>query len=98
MTRQARLDLQAATRRIGADNLSAAYALNDAVLDAARRIGGNPAIGAHRLALADQRYRFWPLRRFSYLLVYTDQADPPRILRLVHMARDLPKLLADLPV
>ena len=96
LTRRARADLLAALRRIGADNLAAAAGLNDAVAAAARHIGANPAIGARRPALASDRYRFWPMRRYGYLLVYTDQTQPPRIVRVVHMARDLPRLLADL--
>ena len=83
-------------QRIATENLTAARGLNEAVLGAARRIGAHPAIGVHRAALAADRYRFWSLRRYGYILVYTDQTDPPRIVRIVHMARDLPPLLADL--
>lgn len=65
-------------------------------MDAAQRLGSHPTMGATRLHLAPSRYRFWPLRRYPYLLVYTADTTPPRILRVVHMARDLPALLADL--
>lgn len=40
--------------------------------------------------------RFWPLTRYSYLLVY-DAAIDPLILREVHMRRYRPKLLSGLP-
>jgi toxin ParE1/3/4 len=66
------------------------------VHDASARIGAHPALGARRPHLTGERYRFWPIRRFHYLLVYTDQTDPPRIVRLVHMARDLPEVLRNL--
>jgi toxin ParE1/3/4 len=46
--------------------------------------------------LAGSRYRFWPIPRYRYLIVDTDAIDPPRILRVLHTARDLPTLLADL--
>jgi hypothetical protein len=36
------------------------------------------------------------LTRFPYILVYDARARPPRIARVVHMARDLAPLLADL--
>lgn len=36
--------------------------------------------------------RFWRLRRFPYL--YLTDTTPPHILRVVHMSRDLPTLLA----
>ncbi|MDT8316312.1 type II toxin-antitoxin system RelE/ParE family toxin [Roseomonas mucosa] len=93
LTRQARHDLRAAIQYIGTEDLAAARALNDAVLQAARRLGHNPALGARRPALADERFRFWSLPRFSYLLVYTDRVSPPRILRVLHTARDLPRFL-----
>jgi plasmid stabilization system protein ParE len=41
-------------------------------------------------------YRFWPLRQYSYPLVYDTMAEPVRILRVVHMRRDLPRALAQL--
>ena len=66
------------------------------MLDAARLIGGNPALGAHRPSLAGRRYRFWSIPRYRYLIVYTDATDPPRIVRVVHTARDLPSALAEL--
>ena len=39
---------------------------------------------------------FWSIPNYRYLLVYTDSTHPPRILRLVHRARDLSPLLSDL--
>lgn len=59
-------------------------------------IGGYPAIGARRLALAGPRYRFWPIPRYRALIVYTDDTDPPRILRVLGTSQDLALLLADL--
>ncbi len=63
---------------------------------AAARLGRNPSLGARRPGLTAGHY-LWPLRRWGYLLVYTDRTDPPRILRVVHMARNVPRLLSDLP-
>ena len=37
-----------------------------------------------------------PVRGVPYLLVYTADTNPPRILRELHTSRDLPPLLADL--
>ena len=96
LTAQARRELARAVQRIAVDNADAADRLNDAVLDAARLIGGNPALGARRPSLAGPHYRFWPIPRHRYLLVYTDATDPPRILRVLHTSRDLPPLLANL--
>ena len=96
LTTQARQELAGALRRIARDNPDAADRLNDVVRDAARLIGANPAIGACRPRLASVRYRFWPIPQYRYLLVYTDAADPPRIVRIVHTSRDLPRVLAEL--
>jgi plasmid stabilization system protein ParE len=46
--------------------------------------------------LASARYRFWSILRYHYLLAYADAPEPPRIVRIVHMKRDLPRVLAEL--
>jgi len=66
------------------------------VLRTAARIGAHPLIGAERPVYAPTPYRFLALRGFPYLLVHDAAAAPPRILRVVHGARDLPGLLAAL--
>ena len=96
LTRRASRDLAQALRTLAENNPQAATRLNDAVRDAAQLIGSNPNVGSRRLALADARYRFWSIPKYRYLLVYTDSTHPPRILRLVHTARDLSPLLSDL--
>ena len=93
---RARRELARALERIAEDNPDAAQRPNEAVLGAARLIGGNPAIGVRRPRLASPRYRFWSIPRYRYLLAYTDATDPPRIVRIVHTSRDLPRVLADL--
>ena len=89
----ARRDLAAAVAWIARENPRAAGALRDAAVQAARRIGAHPQLGAGRAFLGAERYRFLPLRGFSYLLVYVADTTPPRILRVLHMARDLPAAL-----
>jgi toxin ParE1/3/4 len=37
------------------------------------------------------------LRGFPYVMVYAAGTIPPRILRVLHTARDLPAILAELP-
>lgn len=75
--------------------MPAARGLNDAVELAARRLGANPRLGSVR-PYVPERFRAWPLTRYGYLLVYDAGTDPVQILRIVHMARDLPRVLADL--
>jgi len=94
LTPLARAELRAAIRKL--DNTAARRGLNDAVAAAARHIGANPALGAHRLRLAGARYRFWSIPQYRTLLAYTDATEPPRIVRIVHTSQDLPRVLADL--
>jgi len=96
LTPLAQRELYSALRDIAENNEAAARGLNDAVLDAAKRLGARPGIG--RLGLyVPQRYRFWSLTRYGFLLVYDATLDPVQIVRLVSTRRDLPRLLADLP-
>ncbi len=92
----ARAELVDAARFLAEDSESAARGLRLAVGEAARRIGAHPLAGRERLDLAPARYRFWSLTRFPYILVYEPASLPPRIVRFLHMARDLAPLLADL--
>jgi toxin ParE1/3/4 len=83
---------------IARDNPAAAQGLLDAVLKAAERIGEYPGIGVRRPHLtASVQYRFVVLTGYPYMIVYAEKYDPPLIVRVVHGARDLPRLLRDLP-
>lgn len=78
------------------EHAAAAERLRRVVDAAARRIANNPALGRRELALADARYRFWSVSGFPYLIVYRADTDLPSIVRFVHTARDLPRVLAGL--
>jgi toxin ParE1/3/4 len=67
-----------------------------ALTDAARLIGAYPGIGRPQPTLVGERYRIWSLANFPYLLIYDPVRRPPQVLRIVHGARDLPPLLAEL--
>ena len=90
---RAQRELREAAVWIAEDNPAAAEALLAAAIGAARRLQARPKLGRVRLELAPERYRFWSLRGFPYLLVYDAEADPPIILRFVHQSRDLPGVL-----
>jgi toxin ParE1/3/4 len=92
---RARRDLLAATRWIEKDNPTAAQGLRDAVLQAAIRIARHPEVGRVRPELGTPDYRVLPLTGFPYLIVYSSRRTPPRIIRVLHGARDLPELLRD---
>ena len=92
----ARRDLREALRWIARENEAAAEALLQAALRSAGRIAEQPMLGRLRLDLLPSPYRFWRVAGFPYLIVYDAARQPPQVLRMLHMARDLAPLLADL--
>lgn len=92
----ARRDLREALDWIARENEAAAEALLQATLRGARRIVELPLLGRLRLDLLPPPYRFWRVAAFPYLIVYNAARRPPQVLRVLHMARDLGPVLADL--
>lgn len=92
----ARRDLSDALTWIARENEAAAAALLEAALRSARRIVERPMLGRVRLDLLPTPYRFWRGAGFPYLIVYNAERTPPRVLRFLHMSRDLGPLLLDL--
>jgi toxin ParE1/3/4 len=92
---RARRDLAEATIWIAPRNPRAARALRATVARATELIGRFPDIGVVRPDLAGPEVRFHVLRGFSYVVVYDAETAPPRILRVLPGARDLPELLQD---
>jgi plasmid stabilization system protein ParE len=68
-----------------------------AVADTAEQIARRPLLGHRRLELLPGRFRFWAVRGFDHLLVYNAEHPERTVLRVLHMARDLGPLLAELP-
>jgi toxin ParE1/3/4 len=90
---RARHDLLEAIRWIVRDSPSAALALRDALSAAAIRIGAHPDIGVFRPDFVDTPYRFLALTGFPCVVVYNPQRTPPRIVRILQGARDIPAVL-----
>ena len=90
---RARRDLREAVHWIASDNPDAAHRLRNAVVTAAHRIGTHPEIGMVRPEYADKPIRFLVLTGFPYVLVYNAAGTPPRIVRVLHGARDIPSVL-----
>ena len=87
---RARRDLRDAVFWIACDNPAAAEGLREAVRLGAGQIDAYPDIGRHRLDLASDTYRFLTLTGFPYVLVYNAKRIPPLVVRVLHMARNLP--------
>ena len=96
ISRRAERELLDAALWMARDDWAAAEAFRAAVIGAAELIGRRPGIGVRRPQLASELYRFFSLRGFPYIIVYTTVETPPRIVRVVHGARDLPSVLRDL--
>lgn len=60
---------------------------------AMRRIAERPATGSPRYAHVLKGVRFWPLRRFRYLVFYLQRSAYVDVIRVLHGSRDLPAAL-----
>jgi toxin ParE1/3/4 len=78
---------------IATDNVEAADRVLSALEKAFQRLADGPALGHYREDLADKRHRFDSV--FSYLIVYRWEANPLQIIRILHAARDVPRLLGE---
>jgi toxin ParE1/3/4 len=96
LTRGAEREVIAAAGWIARDNPAAADAFLNAIDRTAQLIGDHPGIGKVRPALARTEYRFLLLTGFPYIVAYTMRQGRPVIARVVHTARDLPRVLRDL--
>lgn len=67
-----------------------------AVVDAANLVEQRPLLGHRWTELLPDPFRFQRIRGFPYLAVYNAARPTPQILRVLHMARDLGSLVADL--
>ncbi len=70
----------------------------DALEAAIRHIETLPASGSPRFGqeLDIPKLRHWPIRGFPYAVFYLEQPDHLKVIRVVHMGRDLPAGLAGL--
>lgn len=89
-------DLSEAVRWLALDNSAVADAFRHATLASMQRIVECRMLGRRRLELAPSPYRFWRVAGFPYLIVYNAARQPPLVLRVLHMSRDLSPLLASL--
>jgi hypothetical protein len=60
-------------------------------------IGRHPATGSPRYALDLNLpgLRFWPLKRYPYLVFYVARSDPIDVWRALHGQRDIPAWMQD---
>lgn len=96
--RLAEEDLTEAYLYIGADSLAAAERLLDAVEDAVQFLLENPGAGRKREFLSPraQGVQSWLVKGFqAYLIFYRVAGEDLEVVRFIHGARDIPRLLED---
>jgi toxin ParE1/3/4 len=78
------------------DNPAAAHALRRSPERAAITIGEHRHFGSLRPEILSAPHRLLGLTGFPYVIIYNAERTPPRIMRVLHGARDLPEVLRDL--
>ncbi|HZD49642.1 MAG TPA: type II toxin-antitoxin system RelE/ParE family toxin [Silvibacterium sp.] len=94
LTAQAKEDVLTIWEYIARNSLQAANRVEDAVYEACSLIALNPQAGHLRTDLTELPVRFWTLPRFpNYSIVYDPASQPLTVIRILHGARDLSKLI-----
>lgn len=93
LTPEAKSDLEEISDFISQDSPRAARRVLSELRKAMRRLAKMPGMGHLREDLAEESVRFWCV--YSYLIVYRPQTKPLEVLRVVHAARDVRKILEE---
>jgi plasmid stabilization system protein ParE len=91
LSAQAARDVERIWEYISRDDVAAARRVRLEFHDAFEKLAEQSGIGHTRDDLTSRPVRFWPVR--SYLVVYKPGSRPLEIVRVVHGARDLPRIL-----
>jgi len=93
-TPQATDDLLEIWSYIARDNFDAADRVEVAIFRACDLIASSPLAGQTRKDLTHLPVRFWVVHPYpNYMLVYDPESRPVQIIRILHGARDLPRML-----
>jgi antitoxin ParD1/3/4/toxin ParE1/3/4 len=91
LTDPAKQDVRDIVGYIRQRNPDAATRVRTQLREAMRRLADFPYMGHLRQDLTDEPLRFWAV--YSYLIVYRPDRKPLQIIRVVHGARDVAKIL-----
>ncbi len=78
-----------------AENPDAARRVLQKFREAMDRLARTPGMGHLREDLADEPLKFWPV--YSYLIIYRPTTHPLQVVRVLHGARDIQRLLSSEP-
>jgi toxin ParE1/3/4 len=81
-------DLQKIWVYIAQDNPAAADQLEGDIYAACELLAKNPHLGHKRPDLTEEPVLFWPVRG-QYLVIYLAEAEPLKIVRILHGARNV---------
>lgn len=95
LTPAAKADLIDISDYIKYDSPTTARRVVAEIRKAMRHLAEMPGIGHIREDLADESLRFWPI--YSYLIVYRPETRPLQIIRVLHGARDVRRILSSSP-
>jgi len=89
---EAARDIEEIWEYIARDSVRAARRVRLGLLAACRRLAQHPGLDHRREDLTDKPVLFWPV--YSYLIIYNPATEPLEIVRILHGAQDLPRLLS----
>ena len=84
-------DLEEIFDYIAKDNLMAAHRVWAEIEAALAMPSERPLLGYRRPDWTDEPVRFWAVR--SYVIVYRPDSQPLQVVRIIHGARDVPRLI-----
>lgn len=94
LTVHAKEDLFAILEYISADNSAAADRVEMAILTSFDLLASTPLMGHIRSDLTPRPVRFWSVPRYpNYLIVYDPASKPLTVIRILHGARDVTRIL-----
>lgn len=90
-------EIERAAAYYARSDIETALRLYDAIDRALTLLAANPSMGARRYAhvLPGVELRFWPLKRFPYLIFYVSGPKTLDVLRFLHAHRDVPSALSE---
>jgi toxin ParE1/3/4 len=88
---EAARDIEDIWEYIARDSVRAARRVRLGLLAACRRLAQHPGLGHRREDLTDKSVLFWPV--YSYFIIYNPATEPLEIVRILHGAQDIPRLL-----
>ena len=91
ISRLADRDIEEIWKFIALDSPTAATKVEDDIHAAMKLLATQPLMGHQRRDIPDDRYRFWPV--YSYVIAYRIEGGTLLVVRVVHGARNLRKVL-----